>query len=172
MTDLPGALQTARLALRLPRADDAGFILELLNDPGWLQNIGDRGVRNAADAARYIDERLLASFRRHGFGLWVMEPLGGGAPLGLCGLVKRDFLDDVDIGFALLPAARGQGLALEAARRVLRFATEELKLTRLLGMALSTNTASLRLLAALGLAFEKVLDEAGEPVHLYARQLP
>lgn len=158
--------------MRQPRADDAAFILRLLNDPGWLRNIGDRGVRNEADALGYIEERLLDSFRRHGFGLWVMEPRAGGAALGLCGLVKRDHLTDVDIGFALLPEARGQGLALEAARRVLQFTAVELGRGRLLGIALPSNTASIRVLAQLGMVFEREIEDHGDKVAVYAVRLP
>jgi RimJ/RimL family protein N-acetyltransferase len=164
-------LHSARLALRLPRPDDAPFILELLTDPDWLRNIGDRGVRSEADAARYIEERLLASFRLHAFGLWVVEPSDGGKPLGLCGLVKRDYLEDVDIGFAMLPAARGKGHALEAARRVLQFVKEDLRLPRLAGIVVPDNTASVRLLKQLGLVFQRQMDDRDTAVDLYLMQL-
>lgn len=164
-------MHAANLALRLPRADDAAFILELLNDPDWLRNIGDRGVRSEADAAVYIEQRLLASFQRHGFGLWVVEPLAGGKPLGLCGLVKREHLADVDIGFAFLPAARGKGHAVEAARRVLQFVREDLRLPRLVGLVLPDNTASIRVLTQLGMAFERTMDDGGERVDVYALRI-
>lgn len=160
-------IESARLKLRLPRADDANFILELLTDPDWLRNIGDRGVRNATDAAGYIEERLLDSFRRNGFGLWVMEARADGRPLGLCGLVKRDYLEDVDIGFALLPAARGQGYVIEAARRVLQFVRADLGLTRLAGIVLPDNAPSIRVLTQLGLEFERQIEDHDTTVHLY-----
>lgn len=171
MAEFPMALHSERLVLRLPRPDDAPFILELLNDPDWLRNIGDRDVHNEADAARYIEERLLDSFRRNNFGLWVVEPREGGKPLGLCGLVKRDSLEDLDVGFAMLPAARGKGHALEAARRTLQFVKEDLGLTRLAGIVLPANTASIRVLTQLGLVYERTMDDRGEPVDLYMLRL-
>lgn len=164
-------MHSANLHLRQPRLDDAGFIRELLNDPDWLHNIGDRGIHSDADAGRYIEERLLSAFRQHGFGLWVIEPREGGRALGLCGLVRRDFLDDVDIGFALLPAARGKGYALEAARRVLQLARQELRFKRLAGLTLPGNAPSIRILTQLGMGFERTLHVEGEAVSLYALRL-
>jgi RimJ/RimL family protein N-acetyltransferase len=154
--------------MRLPVATDAGFILRLLNDPGWLRYIGDRDVRDEAAALRYIEDRLLASFRQHGFGLWVTEPREGGAPLGLCGLLKRPELPDVDLGFAFLPEARGQGLAHEAARRSLEHAARDMHLRRVVAITLPDNAESSRLLLRLGMRKEGVVQMEDENVDLYA----
>jgi len=161
-------LLTPRLVMREPVATDAGFIFKLLNDPGWLRYIGDRGVRTEADALGYIEDRLLAGFRQHGFGLWVTEPREGGAPLGLCGLLKRPQLADVDLGYAFLPEARGQGLAHEAARRSLEHAAGELGLQRVVAITLPDNAASSRLLLRLGMRKEGVVQMEEESVDLYA----
>ena len=115
-------LHTERLSLRCFDAQDAGFILALLNDPGWLRYIGDRGVRDEADAREWIASRLVETYQRLGFGFWAVQRQGSDELLGLCGLIKRDTLPDVDVGYAFLPAHRGQGYAREAVRR---FAAKE-----------------------------------------------
>lgn len=161
-----------RLSLRKPARRDASFILRLLNDPDWLTYIGDRGVRSEAEALDYIIDRLLPSFTRHGFGLWVVEPREGGAPLGLCGLLKRDMLADVDLGYAFLAEARGQGFAEEAARSVLRHAASELGLRRVVAIIRPGNAASERLAEKLGMMPEHTrLAEDGQLVRQYGMQL-
>src|SRR6187549_3768173 len=96
-------LETDRLSLREFVLDDAAFLLSLLNSPGWLKFIGDRGVHTIEDARKYIAERLVSSYRTFGFGFYVVTPKDEDIPIGMCGLVKRDTLEDVDIGFAFLP---------------------------------------------------------------------
>src|SRR5262249_17826093 len=110
-----GVLDTARLKLRAAVPRDATFILRLLNEPSFLEFIGDRKVRTIADAERYIHERLIASYERNGFGLWIVERREAVGPIGICGLVKRDSLPDVDIGFAFLPEFWRRGYAFESA---------------------------------------------------------
>jgi RimJ/RimL family protein N-acetyltransferase len=147
-------LSTERLELRHLTTDDAGFILELTNDPDWLRYIGDRGIRTLDDARRYIETGPMEMYARLGFGLWAVEPRGGGAPVGICGLLRRDWLDDADIGFAFLPAFRGMGYAREAAAATLDYA-RTLGLNRVLAIVSPENEASLRLLVKLGMAFER-----------------
>ncbi|MGH8028873.1 MAG: GNAT family N-acetyltransferase, partial [Arenimonas sp.] len=113
---------TARLRLRLLAEGDADFALELLNDAGFLAHIGDKGVRTREDARAYLCNGPLASYAAHGFGLWGVEPREGGALLGMCGLLQRDWLDAPDLGYAFLPAARGRGIAREAAEATLALA--------------------------------------------------
>ena len=147
-------IETERLVLREVTAGDAGFILRLLNDPDWLRFIGDRNVRSLVEAETFIAERLVAAYRQVGFGLWLVTAKADGTPMGLCGLVKRDWLDDVDIGFAFLPDYRSQGLAAEAAQATLDFARHRLGLRRVLGITKPDNAASARLLERSGLRFE------------------
>jgi len=156
--------ETERLRLRRLAADDAPFILELLNDPDFLRNIGDRGVRTETDARGYILDGPVASYERHGFGLYLVE-LPGSGPIGISGLVRREALPGPDIGFAFLPAWRGQGYALEAARAVRRHAAEDCGLERLLAIVSPGNTASRRLLERIGFRFEgmtRLADDAAE----------
>lgn len=167
-------LETDRLALRLAGADDAGFMFELMNDPGWLEHIGDRGIRSIEDARNYIVDRLQSQYLRLGYGLHLVELKDPPAPIGLCGLVKRDWLDDVDLGFAFLPQFRGQGYALEAAAATLGHAREVLGLARIVAIVSPANHASIRLLERLGLRFERRVTPpaATTEVCLFARELP
>jgi RimJ/RimL family protein N-acetyltransferase len=166
-------LETERLVLRHLAADDAPFIVELLNDPDWLRFIGDRGVRTAAQGAAYIESGPARMYARHGFGLYLTELRDGGAPIGLCGLVKRDFLEDVDLGFAFLPRFRGAGYAREAAAAVLRYAGSALGLRRVAAITTADNERSAQLLGALGFRFERMVayEGDGEPLRLFARSL-
>lgn len=166
-------LDTPRLALRWLEPADAGFLFELMNDPDWLRYIGDRGIRTPGDARRHIVERLRAQCEQLGFGLYRVGLRDGDSPIGLCGLVKRDWLDDVDIGFAFLPAYRSQGYAREAAAATLVHARTRLGLTRLAAIVAPGNAASVRLLERLGLQFERMVTPPGEAtaVCLYATAL-
>ncbi len=149
--------ETDRLRLRRITLDDASFMLELMNQPSYIRNIGDRGVRDVPGAARYIAERVLGSYERHGFGMYAMEPKAGGEPIGICGLVKRDSLPDVDIGYGILERHFGQGYASEAARAVLQHA-RELGLKRLVAITAPDNEPSMALLRKLGLRFQEIIQ--------------
>ena len=152
---------------------DAAFILELLNDPDFVRYIADRGVRTLEDARRFVEERFVESYRRNGFGLWLVEPKRSGATAGMCGLVRREGLDGVDIGYAFLPALRGMGYAAESAAAVLAYARDALGLKRLLAITSPDNAASGRVLEKTGLKFERMIRlSPGEPeVRLYAADL-
>jgi RimJ/RimL family protein N-acetyltransferase len=164
-------LETDRLRLRRISTDDAPFILELLNEPSWLRHIGDKGVRTIEDARAYILNGPVAMYARHGFGLYVAERKDGDIPVGLCGLIKRDALDDVDIGFALLPEHWNHGYAYEAAAATMAFGRDVLGLTRIVAIVSPDNAASTKLLGKLGLRFERKIrlgDDAPE-IDLYAQ---
>jgi RimJ/RimL family protein N-acetyltransferase len=162
-------LDTERLTLRLAVLDDAAFILRLLNEPSFLRFIGDRKVRTIEDAERYVRDRLIASYERNGFGLWIVERRESPGPIGICGLVKRDTLPDADIGFAFVPEFWGRGYALESAAGVKRHAFDVLELPRLLAITNPDNLASIRIVEEIGLLFDRALSlTAGEPeVNLY-----
>ena len=163
------SIDTGRLQLRRLALDDAPFILRLLNEPSWLRFIGDKGVRTGEDAQRYLRDGPLAMYERTGFGL-LRVALHGGAPIGMCGLIRRDTLADVDIGFAMLPEYWGGGYAFEAARAVLDFGLRELGLPRVVAITAPDNERSIRLLERLGLVFESNIRLAGadEDIALYA----
>ncbi len=163
-------IATARLALRPLGASDAAFMLELLNDADFIRNIADRGVRTLDQARAWIAAGPVESYARNGFGLWLVEERAGGAATGICGLVRRPTLADVDIGFAFLPAWRGKGYARESARAVLAHARAQLGLSRVIAIVAPDNAASAAVLEAIGLRFERLITfgEAGETLRLFA----
>jgi RimJ/RimL family protein N-acetyltransferase len=151
-------LRTARLSLREFTLEDAGFILHLLNEPGFLRYIGDKGVRTLMDARSYLQVGPLDSYRRHGFGLYACcLSAGTDALLGMCGLVKRDGLPDPDLGFAFLQRYWGFGYAVEAAAAVLDYGRRTLNLPRILAIVSPQNRASMRVLEKVGLKFDSTI---------------
>ena len=170
---IPPELETARLTLHRLEFEDAAFLVRLLNEPSFIANIGDKGVRSIADAHRYLREGPLAMYARYGFGLWRATRRADGEPVGICGLLRRDTLPDADLGYAYLPEHWGQGYAFEAARATLRHAVRKYGLTRVIGVVSPGNTASIRVLEKLGMQFERMFPlHPGEPdVRLYARLL-
>lgn len=149
--------ETPRLRLRHLLDRDAAFILELLNEPDFIRNIGDREVRTLEDARRYIQHGPMVSYSQHGFGLWLVELRESSEPIGICGLLKRDYLQDVDVGFALREAHRGKGYAFEAAEAAMRYGQEDLGISRIVAITSPDNHASGKVLRKLGLAFERTL---------------
>ena len=168
----PFVLSTERLTLRRFVLDDAPFVIALVNEPGWLEFIGDKGVHTIEDAHRYLQAGPLRMYEQFGFGLYLIERKSDAVPIGMCGLIKRDTLEYVDIGFALLASVAGQGFAYEAACAVVQLA-KSLKLPRLLAITTPTNHASQKLLRKLGLQFEKEIrmGPEAEALHLFAIEL-
>jgi RimJ/RimL family protein N-acetyltransferase len=166
-------LETDRLRLRRLSVDDADFILKLLNEPSFIKNIGDRQVRTIEDARAYILNGPVASYEKHGFGLWLVEIKESDAHIGICGLLKREVLEDVDIGYALLPEFWSRGYALESAAAVLSYAREVLRLKRVVAVVNPENESSIRLLGKTGFAFEKMvrLSEDAREIKLYTAKL-
>lgn len=160
-------LETPRLVLRRLCDDDAAFLVELLNDPAFLRNIGDKGVRTEDDARRYLREGPAASYEEHGFGLYRVERRLDGAVAGICGLLQRDKLPAPDVGFAFLPGFRSQGYATEAASAVVAHAREDLGLERLLAIVSPGNAASIHVLGKLGFVRRDRAHLAGDEVDLY-----
>lgn len=163
-------LETDRLRLRRISVDDAEFILRLLNEPSFIQNIGDRGVRTIEDARAYILKGPIASYEKFGFGLLLVAEKETGVPVGICGLLKRDVLEDVDIGYALLPEFWSRGYALESASAVMSYASEKLGSKRVLAVVNPNNQSSIRLLEKLGFQYDRrvrLSDDAPE-IKLFA----
>lgn len=161
---------TPRLQLRQVELADAAFIYRLLNEPSWLENIGDRGVYSTADAECYIRNRIRGPHRALGYGMCLVQRKKDGAPVGLCGLVKRDFLTHPDLGFALLPEFTGQGYAAEAARSVIAAAGSLWRIAQLYAITNLGNHRAVTLLERLGFERERscALPRGGE-VELYTR---
>lgn len=165
-------LETARLRVERFTLEDAGFIVRLFNDPAFILNIADKGVRTPEDARAYLRSGPLAHYDRYGFGLWRVSERGTGAPVGMCGLIRRDTLEDVDLGYALLPEFTGKGYAIEAGRAVVDHAMDGLSLERLVAVVSPGNGRSIRVLERLGFSFERMMlwPPDDEEVAIYARE--
>ncbi|MBX2870783.1 MAG: GNAT family N-acetyltransferase [Saprospiraceae bacterium] len=147
--------------------EDTAFILELLNSPGWLDYIGDRGVKTVEEARVYLAEGPMASFKKHGFGLAMVALRENGEGIGMCGLIKRDSLPDVDIGYALLPAFMGKGYAFEIASATVNYARDQHGLRRLVAITDPKNVASIKLLEKLEMQLEQEVQLRPDDIMLY-----
>ena len=162
-------IETERLVLRPYTPADAPFILELLNTPKWIQFIGDKKVYQLEDAEAYLQNRYIDSYEKHGFGLMAVELKSTNQTIGSCGLVHRESLPDVDLGFAFLPAHIGKGYGSEAAQAMIDYTKNHLNLDRLAAITLPVNSASIGLLKKLGFKYEKniTFEENGEELEMY-----
>jgi [ribosomal protein S5]-alanine N-acetyltransferase len=162
--------ETPRLRIRHLTASDAGFTCQLLNDPTFIDNIADKGVRSEVDAMHYLAEGPIKSYKQHGYGLFLVEDSVSSIPLGFCGLLYRDHLKETDIGFAFLPQWCGKGYAFEAASAVIHFGYRTLKLKRIVGLTNAGNLPSIKVLNKLGLRFEKMVKmlPSNDYVQLYS----
>ena len=149
-------IRTSRLDLRELDFGDAEFILELLNEPGFIRFIGDKGVRTLADARDYIHQGPMDSYSRNGFGLYA-ACLRDGTPIGICGLVRREGLNDPDVGFAFLSRYWASGYAVESAAAVLAHAQDTLRIQRVVAITSPDNWASIAVLGKIGLKFERLI---------------
>jgi len=150
-------LETDRLILRWLPTDDAEFILELLNEPSFLRFIGDKGVRTLEDARDYVLNGPVDMYNRLGFGLYLTELKDGGVPIGICGLIRRDALEDVDIGFAFLPRFWAKGYAYESASAVIAYGKSAFGLKRIVAVTMPDNHSSIKVLEKLGFKFEQMV---------------
>jgi RimJ/RimL family protein N-acetyltransferase len=142
-------LLTPRLLIRPFTLEDAPFILRLLNEPSFIEHIADKGVRTIDQAEDYLRQGPLASYAAHGHGLWMVQDRGAGTPMGMCGLIRREALPEVDLGYAFVPEFWGRGHAREAAAACLAYARETLRLRGVLAIVSPGNAPSIRLLEAL-----------------------
>jgi RimJ/RimL family protein N-acetyltransferase len=159
-------LETERLFLRQFSVEDAAFILRLLNEPSFIRNIGDRGVRTLEDARAYIMRVPIGSYERNGFGLYLVMLKESGESIGMCGLIKREELEDVDIGYAFLPEYWSKGYAVESALAVKEYARDVIGLKRLVAITDPENQGSIRVLEKIGLRFEKMVRLSEDDIEL------
>ena len=159
-------LETERLILRHLSTDDAEFMLELLNDPSYIHNIGDRKVRTLAGTKVFITKGPIASYTNNGFGLLLVVLKETGESIGICGLIKREGLDDVDIGYAYLPKFWSKGYAVESALAVKQFARDVIRLKRIVAIADPENLGSIRVLEKISMKFEKMVRLSEDDIEL------
>ncbi|QBL08925.1 N-acetyltransferase [Rheinheimera sp. D18] len=162
--------ETPRLRIRHLLATDAAFTCQLLNEPSFIDNIADRGVRSELDAMYYLAEGPIKSYQQYGYGLFLVEECASQMPIGFCGLLYREKLQETDIGFAFAPEFWGKGYAFEAASAVMHFGYGSLKLKRIVGLTSASNISSIKLLNRLGLRFEKMVKMTPEDdyIQLYS----
>jgi RimJ/RimL family protein N-acetyltransferase len=163
-------METDRLILRKFTLSDAAFVLELLNSPNWLEFIGDKGVRTVEDAEAYLQNGSLKSYAENGFGFYAVVEKSSGTTIGMCGLIKRDSLEDTDIGYAFLQQHTGKGLGTEAAAATVAYALHALNFNRLIAIVNPKNIHSVNILAKVGMRFEQMIsfENQPEPLALYA----
>ncbi|MBA4257974.1 MAG: hypothetical protein C0446_02340 [Chitinophaga sp.] len=156
-------LQSERLFIRTLTIIDAGFMLQLMNSPNWIKNIGDRRVTNKTEASNYILNKIIPSYKKNGFGLFLVCLKENKKPIGICGILQREGLNTPDLGFAIIPAMEGQGFATEASKVVIQFAREVLDLSTLAGITKPDNIASISVLTKLGMEFEQSIKLPEDP---------
>jgi len=158
-------VETKRLILREINVEDAEFVLRLVNEPSFVSNIGDKGLKNIDDAERFILEGYWTNQERSGYGMFLVELEGGGDPIGSCGLLYRKVLDVTDIGFAFLPEFWNRGFAYEAAEAIMKYGHSTLGVKKIVGLTSEDNLGSINLLKKLGMDFKKTVkmsdDDSG-----------
>jgi len=154
-------LQTERLMLRQFELSDSKFIIELVNSAGWIEFIGERNIKTEEAAIHYLQNGPMKSYKEKGFGLSMVERKDG-TPVGMCGILKRDSLDNPDIGFAFLPEFMGMGYAFEMAKATLRYAKDNLNIKTIVAITVPSNKRSIRLLEKIGLRFSKTIYPPAE----------
>lgn len=162
-------LETERLVLRPFIPEDAEFILRLLNEPSFVQHIGDKGVRTLEQSVGYLLDGPMQSYSLHGHGLLRVEIRDTGRPIGMCGLLRRNPVQDPDLGYAFMPEAWGKGYALEAALAVLESSVSGLGFSKILALVAPDNARSIQLLLKLGfrLSESAPTHPEAEPVSIY-----
>lgn len=160
---------TPRLQLREFTLQDAPLLLALLTDPDFIRNVADRGIHTQAQAIDYLSRGPILSYLQDGFGLWCVERRDDGVAIGMCGLIRRAGLLDIDVGYALLPAWRGQGYASEAAAACVQYGLHSLQLKRVVAYVNADNAASRRVLEKAGLHHSGpvLLPTSEQTVELY-----
>lgn len=155
-------IETQRLQLRELTLADAPLMLAIWNDPAFVRFVGDRGIRTLAEAQEAMTAGALKLYKDFGYGPYGVELKGEGTPIGICGLFRREGLDEPDIGFAILPDYCGKGYAHEASQAVLEHARDELGIPHLTAIVSPENAASVGLIRKLGLRFERMHRMVGD----------
>ena len=163
-------LETERLILRRFTPHDTAFIIELLNTEGWIKYIGEKNVKTTDQAREYLENGPLKSYRNNGFGLALVELKAGHVPIGMCGLISRDYLNHLDVGFAFLPNHTGHGYAFEIVTKTIEHAFDELKQEQLLAITLPQNYSSIKLLTKIGFRYNEniISPDTNEELCLYS----
>lgn len=157
------SIHTTQLIIRTFSILDASFVLKLMNTPSWIEHIGDRNVKTVSSASNYIQDKIIRSYRQHGYGLYHVSLNTTNTPIGICGLVKREGLLIPDLGFAMMPKYQGKGYATEASKAVVDYANKTLRLPKLAGITKPENIASIKVLENVGMQFEQMIQLPQDP---------
>jgi len=162
-------LNTERLVLRKFTVEDTAFIIEF-NTEGWLKYIGDKNIKTTEQAKEYLQNGPIKSYEENGFGLALVELKSHHKPIGMCGLLKRNYLEHPDLGFAFLPAYTRLGYAFEISRSVIDHAFHHLDKKEILAITLPDNDSSIRLLKKIGFVHQNnfMSAETNEELSLYS----
>lgn len=158
---------TERLTVRQINSYDAEFIIQLLNDQSFIQFIGDKNVRTTQDAVNYINKGPISSYKKFGFGTYIVSVSKTNQPIGMCGLLKRSTLDFPDLGFAFLSEFCGYGYAAEATEFIIKKEIHTHNLTTILAVTLPLNLTSNKLLRKMGFTFKSTMEFNGLENNLY-----
>ena len=157
-------LETGRLILSELTVNDAPFFYKLVNDPSWIEFIGDRDVKTLADAENYLSTKIIPSYKINGFGFYLVSSKNKNESIGISGLIDREGLENIDVGYAFLPEFRGKGYAYEATKSVLSYAKNTLQIKPVIAITNVDNIKSCQLLERLGLKFDKIIQLPDNPV--------
>ena len=156
-------ISTDRLHLHLLATGDYEFIIQLVNSKGWIKFIGDRNIHSKEESVAYIN-KIVDSTNIY---YWVVRIKEGNIPIGVIWFLKRDYLENFDIGFAFLPEFAGRGYAYEAAKEILSIVSTYPAYHTVLATTIPHNLRSIKLLIKLGLYFEKELEVGNQKLHIY-----
>lgn len=159
-------IDTDRLSIRYIKVEDFNFIFRLLNDPSWIKYIGDKGIKTEDDAKNYIQTGPLQMYKNFGFGLYLVTLKETAVPIGLCGLIKRPSLENIDLGYAFLPEYTGKGYAFEATKAVLQYGKEQLTIDKIVAITTLDNFSSEKVLLKLGFTFDSLIKEKNDAEEL------
>ena len=171
MNYYPTFPSSSRLDFRIMDLSDAAFFMELVNTPKWIEFIGERNVKSIADAEKYIQDKMISSYEKYGFGNYAIILKDTNQVIGSVGLYKRPDFDYFDVGYALMPAFENQGYTSEAVKEILNFARQTLKHNKVLGFTAADHVASQRVLIKNGLSFIKEFEYSGDLCYLYSIDL-
>ena len=159
--------ETNRLRIRHLSHEDSEFIVKLLNEPSFIAAIGDKEVRTNQDAIKYLNDGPIATYQKFGFGLYLVELKETVEPIGVCGLLKRDNLEDADLGYSFLEQHWSKGYAKESASAVLKSANDDYGVNRVVAITKVDNLRSSGLLEQLGFSFEGMMEMYGDNNKLF-----
>lgn len=164
-------LETSRIYIKELNENDASFMFQLMNSPGWLKYIGDRTIKNETDAEKYLVANIIPSYYKHGFGLYKISLRNNSKVIGICGLLQRDYLKNPDLGFAILPDHSGHGYTHEASKAILDYAKKDLRIEIIEAITVEDNHASIGLLKKLGFQRQELITRDNEQLLLFRKYL-